>query len=144
LCYYTSEMACPFFHPSAPLVAQSGAETAMYPLGDCWTGECRAGADAVFTPEREQLRTVCNFGYARGGCERFPGGDGADAVRFTISRDDGASIGIYYVMERDHHPYAHGPLEYSRATGGFGAAAGDELRPLAEAYIASYLRRKHD
>ena len=83
--------------------------------------------------------------YARGGCERFPGGEVADAVRFSISRDDGVRIGIYYVMERDHHPYAHGPLEYSRGAGAFeGAVGGDQLRPLAEAYVASYLRRKHD
>lgn len=117
----------------------------MYPLGDCWAGECRVTSGDGFTPGRELLRTACNFGYARDGCERFPGGEGADAVRFAISGDDGARIGIHYVMERDHHPYAHGPLEYSRGAGTLaGEMAAGELRPLAEAYVASYLRRKHD
>ena len=139
-------MACPFFHPSAPLAAQSLADTAIFPLGDCWTGECRAAGSDSFAPADASLRTVCNFGYARGVCARFPGGDGADAVRFTISRDDGSTIGVYYVMERDHHPFAHGPLEYSRASGGFpetAAPAGEVVRQAA-AYVQSYLKRKDD
>ncbi|HEY6989891.1 MAG TPA: hypothetical protein VH369_15965, partial [Bryobacteraceae bacterium] len=36
-----------------------------------------------------------------------------DVVRFTISSDEGCTIGIYYVVERDHYPYAHGALLYS-------------------------------
>ena len=44
----------------------------------------------------------------------FPDDGGPDAIRFTVSRDDGAVLRLYYVAERDHHPFAHGPLEYSR------------------------------
>ena len=28
--------------------------------------------------------------------------------------EDGAILRLYYVVERDHHLFAHGPLEYSR------------------------------
>ena len=95
-------------------------------------------------PEPESLRSFCNFGYGRG---RFAADsritNSADAVRFTVSRDDGATVGIYYVMERDHHPFAHGPIEYSRASRSCEPGA-HGLQSLAEAYVASYLRRKHD
>jgi hypothetical protein len=66
-------------------------------------------------------------------------------VRFTISHDDGAMLRLYYVMERDHHPFAHGPLEYSIAGSAFAEAPSGELfRRQAEAYAASYLRRKSE
>jgi hypothetical protein len=136
-------MACPFFRPSAPISPQPLASSAIFPLGDCWSGECRAHAGAPAEPDPKSLRTFCNFGYARGGCDRFPDSDSADAVRFTISSDDDATVGIYYVLERDHHPFAHGPIEYSRTSRSCDLAA-PELQSLAEAYAASYLRRKHD
>jgi hypothetical protein len=98
------------------------------------------------------LRPLCNLGYARETCARFPAGDGPDAVRFTISRCDGATLRLYYVMERDHHPFAHGPLEYSRAARSFAAPTASETPPAAQelvlrqaqAYVESYLRRKSE
>jgi hypothetical protein len=89
--------------------------------------------------------TTCNLGYARGECARFPEGDGPDAVRFTISSHHGAVIGICYVVERDHHPFAHGRLEYSTAAAIF--ATPPETATLArqaQAYVESYLRRKKE
>ena len=55
-----------------------------------------------------------NLGYARGVCSRFPDDAGPDAIRFTVSHDDGDTLRLYYVAERDHHPFTHGALEYSR------------------------------
>ena len=48
--------------------------------------------------------------------------------------------------ERDHHPFAHGPLEYSRAAAAIdaGQACGETLDAQAKAYAASYLRRKSE
>jgi hypothetical protein len=77
----------------------------------------------------------CNLGYARGECPRFPQGDGPDAVRFTISGDDAAGVHVYYVMERNHLPFAHGSL-------GEGAGADPTLARQAAAYVESYRRRK--
>ena len=115
----------------------------MLPLGDSWAGACRAVADRAWQPDPATLRPLCNLGYARGTCAHFPPGDGPDAVLFTVSADEGASIRLYYVTERDHHPFAHGPLSYSVATASFTSAAPAEaLESQARAYIASYLRRK--
>ena len=76
------------------------------------------------------------MGYARGSCPRFPAGDGPDAARFTISADSGEALRVYYVLERDHHPWSHGPLEFSGAS-----VVGDGPVQLAQAYVASYRRR---
>jgi hypothetical protein len=87
--------------------------------------------------------TNCNLGYARGECARFPAGDGPDAVRFTISSHQSTAIRIYYVMERDHHPFAHGRLEYSPAAAGFVTPPETAaLESQARAYVESYLRCK--
>ena len=84
-------MSCPYFCPVAPRARGAGPESAMLPLGDEWAGVCRAAPDPPPEPEEAILRSLCNFGYARGSCTRFPGDEGPDAVRFSVSRDDGAS-----------------------------------------------------
>ena len=117
----------------------------MLPLGDSWAGVCRARAGEAWEPDEGTLDPLCNLGYARGSCPRFPDGGGPDAVRFSVSHDGGASVGLYFVMERDHHPFAHGPLEYSRAGGRFTAPIESELLARqAQAYVESYLRRKEE
>ena len=115
----------------------------MLPLGDLWTGICCAVKDHPWQPGPDRLPMMCNLGYARGQCDRFPATDGPDAVRFTISHDQGSTVRVYYVLERDHHPFAHGALEYSRALRTFvPSSAGHAVIRQAEAYVASYLRRK--
>jgi hypothetical protein len=115
----------------------------MLPLGDSWTGLCRAVPGPDWQPEAAITRPLCNLGYARGQCDRFPSGDGPDAVRFTIAADSGTALRLYYVLERDHHPFAHGPLEYSIDLRAFACnPPGEFLDGQARAYIASYLRRK--
>ncbi len=113
------------------------------PLGGCWSGVCRARVEGPLDPDEALLRQVCNMGYARGRCSRFPAQNGPDAVRFTVRADDGSSIRIYYVLERDHHPFGHGPLEYSRAIGALVEPPQDgNLERQARAYVESYLRCK--
>jgi hypothetical protein len=118
----------------------------MLPLGGAWSGICRAVPEDVWQPEAADLERRCNLGYARGVCSRFPDDGGPDAIRFTISRDEGAILRLYYVAERDHHPFAHGPLEYSRAAVAStpAHACGETLDAQARAYAASYLRRKFE
>ena len=137
LCYYTSKMSCPYFYP-----VEARASAAILPLGERWAGVCRAVPDLPWQPDEAVLARLCNLGYARGACARFPSGEGPDAVRFTVSRDEGASLQIYFVVERDHHPFAHGPLHYSVAGGAFAnPPAGDTMNRQAQAYAESYLRR---
>jgi hypothetical protein len=149
LCYYTSEVACPYFYPLEPegggtpqsLSSSSAHHDAMLPLGGRWRGTCRAHMESAAEPE-ESMRPVCNLGYARGVCRHFPAGDGPDAVRFTVTGDAGGRLALYYVVERDHHPFAHGPLEYTRDTGAIVTPPDETLCRQAQAYAESYRRRK--
>ena len=114
----------------------------MLPLGGDWAGICHAAPEHSWQPDAPMLRPLCNLGYARGACNRFPDDDGPDAVRFTISSDDGATLRLYYVVERNHHPFAHGPLEYSLASKSLVIPpASENLNRQAQAYVESYLRR---
>ena len=137
-------MSCPYFYPVEPRAGDNDTRSAMLPLGGLWTGMCHAVAGEVEQPDDAAVRPLCHLGYARGKCPRFPADDpGADAVRFSISRDDGSAVYLYYVLERDHHPSRHGPLEYTRALGRFVAPPPDAaVCRQAEAYLASYLRNK--
>jgi hypothetical protein len=143
LCYDTSEMSCPYFQPSAPRSLASDARAAILPLGDDWDGVCCAAPEQPWKPDAATVRPLCNMGYARGACSHFPDDNGPDAVRFAISGDDGSTLRLYYVVERDHHPFAHGALGYAIAGGGVGEGVGSAvLQRQACAYAESYLRRK--
>jgi len=132
-------MACPCFYPVERM--RGGGRAA--PLGDAWSGECRARGDAACLPDAATVEQLCNFGYVRERCPRFPGGDVADAVRFSVMRDQGGMVGISWVMEKGHMPFANGSLEYSRAAAGFRAGHADaRIAQQALAYVSSYLRRK--
>ena len=114
------------------------------PLGDAWTGSCRATPSAECSPDPLTVQNLCNFGYAREKCGHFAG-EGPDAVRFGIAGDHDGLIRIYWVMEKNHLPFAHGPLEYSCADSAFHTVPVDDCAARqAEAYVASYLRRKAD
>lgn len=114
------------------------------PLGDAWSGVCRAAPSADWHPDAATQQQLCNFGYVRERCPRCPAA-AADAVRFSISYDREDLIRIYWVMEKDHSPFAHGPLEYSRAQAAFLTAHPDSrIAQQAHAYIDSYLRRNRD
>jgi hypothetical protein len=144
LCYYTSRVACPYFFPVNPWHGDTSRQSAMLPLGGNWTGVCHAIAEKP-CPAESSFRTLCNLGYARGSCQRFPDGASPDATRFTISREEGDRVQIYYVVERDHLPYSHGPLGYSLLRREFLDPVPNEIiRRQAEAYIESYLRRKSE
>jgi hypothetical protein len=122
----------------------TGMRTPPMPLGDSWSGFCHAAPAAEWQPDPNTLQQLCNFGYARAKCPRVPA-DGPDAVRFSVSNDRDGILGIYWVMEREHLPFAHGPLEYAHAQAGFLAAHPDAcVARQAQSYVASYLRRKGD
>src|SRR5437879_1683236 len=133
-------MPCPYFHPAGQLAWPNAPRL---PLGDAYTGLCQAEPGSAIDPGLAALKDCCNLGYARGRCAHFPAGDGPDAVRFTVAREADGLIRIDWVREKDHHPFDHGPLEYSVANRSFTAADADEaVRQQAHASIESYLRRK--
>jgi hypothetical protein len=135
-------MACPYFDAVKPRGTADCSRSAMLPLGDAWDGVCRTNADRPWEPDEITLLSFCNMGYARGCCARFPADDGPDAARFTIAADTPETLRVYYVLERDHHPWSHGPLEFSRAGAAFvDSPASPSAVRLARAYVESYLRR---
>jgi hypothetical protein len=133
-------MACPYFYPTAVMATGLWGKRSRLPLGDLFQGTCELDSQL---PEEGILRDCCNLGYARHQCSRFPTQPGPDAVRFAVSGDDNGAVRICYVIEQDHRPHAQGALEYDRGRRAFVDPLPEgALHRQAEAYVASYLRRK--
>ena len=134
-------MACPYFYPVARLETNYWAVPPRLPLGDAYSGECRA-QESSFQPDENTARQFCNLGYGRGACERFPDNAEADAVRFHIASEAAAFIRIQYVVEKDCWPRDHGTVECSLPSQTFPGGLADEIlgRQLG-AFVESYRRR---
>jgi hypothetical protein len=128
-------MACPYFDPGERLPGSGGS------LGDLYAGFCLADRLDRRRPDEQTVAERCNLGYARGFCPHFPEDAGPDSVRFSVKRDDRATIHILYTCERDHRPFSNGSLDYSASTGESCGSADPSLSRLATAYVRSYLRR---
>ena len=135
-------MACPYFVPARRLEFTGWARPPRLPLGDPWAGTCHARADETFEPLESQQREVCNCGYARGRCDRFPADAAADAVRFSMREDAGDRLRVVFVLEKEHAPVEHGVLEYTiEGARVSGDPVSGALDPQARAFVESYLRR---
>jgi hypothetical protein len=134
-------VACPFFFPTVKSDSIAWAFPARLPLGSGYCGTCHAaGSEAV--PAESELRDFCNLGYSDG-CSRLPQERRADCVRFAVAVDNGATISLHYVLERDHAPVEHGRLEFNCESRVWAAQASDlVLQSQAEAYLKSYLERR--
>jgi hypothetical protein len=133
-------VACPFFAPSRRLENIGWAVPPRYPLGDLFSGTCHASTSNLTEGHQDEC---CNFGYARGLCNRFPGGDAADAVRFSVTEDSAAKLVVVYVVEKDHAPAEFGTLEYSIADARLnGPPISNVLVQQAQAFLESYLSRR--
>jgi hypothetical protein len=133
---------CPFFVPSHRFETSGWARPPRFPLGDVFGGACHAQpADIVEPPEARQ-RELCNCGYARTRCDRFPGGDAPDAVRFSLTEDTLARLSFVYVIEKDHAPVEHGMLHYGIEKALLNGSVNDVLDRQARAFVESYLSRR--
>jgi hypothetical protein len=128
-------MACPLFIPTSPL---GESVSAAAPLGDLYSGCCGAEPAAAIDPET--LRRYCNFGYARGHCERAAQSD-ADAVRLMVRAERGSLVEIAWAVERNHHPVAVGTVEVETTSPV--PPAGDALNRQIYFCAASYMRQAH-
>jgi hypothetical protein len=128
-------MACPYFYPVARFESSPWSVPPRLPLGDAFSGECRAPGNSA-QPDETRIREICNLGYGRERCEQFPTESPADAIRFHVATDAGGLIKIQYVFEKDCWPGEHGVFERS--------AAGEILRRQADAFLESYLRRRNE
>jgi hypothetical protein len=135
-------MACPFFLPTTRLDDGGWLHPSRLPLGGGWAGFCSAPGHERETPTDSELRELCNLGYAAG-CPRLPKVRVWDAVRFSVARDLGTQLQIFFVCELGHRPANHGTLEYDLALNRWTALHSDPcLQKMAECFLQSYLQRK--
>jgi hypothetical protein len=134
-------MACPYFYPVARFETSPWSVPPRLPLGDAFSGECRAPGSTV-QPGETRLREVCNPGLGRHGCEQFPLNSAADAVRFHVAKDSGELINIQYVFEKECWPGERGSFDCSGSRQLPAALADETLRRQAQAFLESYLRRR--
>jgi hypothetical protein len=136
-------VACPFFAPSRRLEIAGWVRPPRLPLGDPFGGACHAQPAEIVEPPEARQRELCNCGYARGRCDRFPGDGAADAVRFSVTDDTPTRLLVVYVVEKDHAPAEFGTLEYAVDDASLnGPAISDVLVQQARAFLESYLRRR--
>ncbi len=106
---------CPYFHPARR--AEWLGSYPRLPLGAAWEGACHATAE-MFEPSGVLLFEVCNTGFGRARCPRFPAHAPHDAVRFhVLGQGAGASLRIGYVFERGCWPASHAAAEVDPARG---------------------------
>ena len=130
-------MACPWFSPQQPLSETRTGPSPRTPLGELWSGLCRAPGDHA-----EAASDACNTGYARSRCPHFPADAPDDAVRFHVASENGDLIRLQYIYERQWWPAEHGVLEYSRSQRRITPVTGsDLLRQQAAAFAASWIRK---
>jgi hypothetical protein len=135
-------LACPFFVPTKKMEDGLWLHPSRLPLGAGWRGCCSApGQETAELTDRE-LAEGCNLGYASS-CTRLPQERSCDAVRFSVARDHGSYIGLWFVREAAHHPVEHGILEYELGAGCFASPHPDpRIQKMAECYMESYLLRR--
>lgn len=135
-------MACPFFRPTERLDESAWLKPPRAPLGEPCRGICTAEGSG-FEPGIPALREMCNFGYARGRCARFPAAAECDAVRFSVSSDRESRVNLIFILEKDYAPLRHGAVEYDVRGGRFLTEIEDgSLRAQAQRFLDSYLKRR--
>jgi hypothetical protein len=141
-------VACPFFMPTEKL-GGAWMHAHRLPLGCGWSGTCGAPGHEGETPADDELRDLCNLGYAAR-CGRLPRERVWDSLRFgakiaRIPEDaEGSCIQIRYVCERDHHPAEHGLLEFQPVAATWKHKHSDpRLQRMAECFLESWLEKKN-
>lgn len=135
-------MSCPYFAPLLKADALSWLHPSRLPLGAGWIGNCSAPGHEGVQPTDDQLRELCNLGYA-GTCPRLPQERSCDAVRFSVARENNSQLFLWFVCESAHRPTAHGTLRYDGSAGHWISPHPDQrIQRLAECYVRSYLARR--
>jgi hypothetical protein len=132
-------LACPFFMPVRKLEDGNWIHPSRLPLGSGWDGYCSAPGHEGAQPTDEELRELCNLGYAAR-CPRLPRERACDAVRFSIASDRGSQLILKFICEAGHRPAEHGTLEYDLSCGQWICSHRDlRIQKMAECYLESYL-----
>jgi hypothetical protein len=135
-------MACPFFVPTLKSGEGLWIHPSRLPLGAGWQGYCSAPGHLGALPSNGEIRDLCNLGYAAA-CPRLPKQRRLDAVRFSVARDCGDRLVIWFVGEAAHRPVDHAMLEYDTVRRDWVVPHPDPgTQKLAECYLESYLLRR--
>jgi hypothetical protein len=135
-------VACPFFMPKGRFDDGGWLHPSRLPLGAGWRGECWAPGQQGTEPNHDELRELCNLGYASS-CSRLPQQRNFDAVRFSVASDSSQGVTICFVLESAHRPAGHGWLTYDHSLAQWIAGHPDRrIQRMAECYLESYLRRR--
>ena len=134
-------LACPFFLPVRKWEEGGWLHASRLPLGGGWTGQCSAPGHEGAIPGDEELRGLCNLGYASD-CARLPAERACDAVRFSVAQERGTQLSVVFVCEAGHRPVQHGSLEYDSQQGWISCHEDARIQKMAECYVESYLARR--
>jgi len=135
-------VACPFFMPKSRFEDGGWLHPSRLPLGAGWRGECSAPGHQGTEPNHDDLRELCNLGYASS-CSKLPQQRAFDAVRFSVVSDGVDGVTICFVLESAHRPAGHGQLVYDPSLTRWASAHPDRrIQRMAECYLESYLRRR--
>jgi len=135
-------VACPFFMPTNKLEDGGWLHPSRLPLGGGWTGHCSAPGHEGAEPTNQELRELCNLGYAAS-CPRLPKERAYDAVRFSIARDCSGHLELWFVCESGYRPAGHGKLEYDLDLRQWVSSHPDlRIQKMAECYLQAYLLRR--
>jgi hypothetical protein len=64
-------------------------------------------------------------------------------VRFSIARDQGDRLQLWFICESAHCPAGYGTLEYDLSIGRWASSHSDSrIQKMAECYLQSYLLRR--
>jgi hypothetical protein len=133
-------LACPFFMPLQQLDG-GWLHPSRLPLGNGWDGHCCAPGHEGVQPSDQDLHEFCNMGYAAK-CSRLPVERDFDAVRFSVARDQGSRLQVWFVCETGHRPSKHGTLEYDVECQQWVSPHPDSrIQKMLECYVQSYLKR---
>jgi len=134
-------VACPFFMPTSKLDDGGWLHPSRLPLGGGWHGQCSAAGHEGLEPTTDEL-LECNLGYAVT-CRRLPKDRSCDAIRFSVARDCGSQLLLWFVCESGHQPAGHGTLEYDLALGRWTSPHPDpRIQKMADCFLQSYLLRR--
>jgi hypothetical protein len=134
-------LACPFFMPIQKL-GGAWLHPSRLPLGSGWDGQCSAPGHEGAQPSEQELHEFCNLGYAAK-CSRLPVERECDAVRFSVARDHGSRLLLWFVCETGHRPTLYGTLEYDVERNQWMSVHSDpRIQKMLECYVQSYLQRR--
>ena len=111
------------------------------PLGGGWDGFVRRLATKACSPPMKNFTSTAISGMPQN-VPVCPVEREWDAVRFSVARDHGSKLLLWFVCENAHRPAKHGTSEYDVAQGVDQFASDPRIQKMMECYVQSYLQRK--